>query len=106
MPPAGFFSRKPRIGEASPKGMQKLDLGVRQFDEDHGHAMVGFGPAAGDTLAPRCRDTGRRRPARSGTAMATWLRRPIMGLRAAMAFFTGGGRGTARAGAAADRRGA
>ena len=40
MPPAGLRSRKPWIGEPSPKVAQQLDLGVRQLDEDRLDAVL------------------------------------------------------------------
>jgi hypothetical protein len=76
------------MGRVVAQRVQKLDLGVRQFDEDHRHAVVRLVLRRADLGAQRRRDTARR-ASRSGTAMATWFRRPIMrfmGCAAACAF--------------------
>ncbi len=67
-----------RSAKLSPSGVDQLDLGVGQLDEDGGDAMLRLRHRLGDAGAEHRRGRAPRPPAMSGTAMATWLRRPIM----------------------------
>src|SRR5689334_16532003 len=79
MPPAGFLSRKPRTGELSPSGSSNS---IFVFGNSTNTTVT---PCAGnfcgsDTSAPSASRYSDAAAARSGTTIATWLRRPITSL--------------------------
>ena len=77
MPPAGFFARKAAIGEPPPAGAAArpwCSAARRRPRSPRAPAR----PAAPRPVAPRVSRYCAAAAARSGTAMATWLRRPIM----------------------------
>ena len=68
------------IGESVAERLQQLDLGVRQVDEHDGDAVLGLRHGCRDRRRRACRDRPRAALRGRGTAMATWLSRPIMRL--------------------------
>src|SRR3954449_8469795 len=76
MPPAGFFSRKPRTGESAPSGSSNS---IFAFGNSTNTTVT---PCSGrvcgsDTRAPSASRYSEAAAARSGTTIATWLSRPI-----------------------------
>src|SRR5690606_27881217 len=81
MPPAGFLARNVAIGEASPSGSSSSTLVLPVS------MKTTVTPCSGRAWGCPTRAPSRSRylpaaAARSGTAMAMWLRRPIIGWRA------------------------
>ena len=65
-------------GRSFAKRMQEFQLGVGQRDEDRRDSMLRQVERLARLRRPASRDRARSPLARSGTAMATWFKRPIM----------------------------
>ena len=77
MPPAGFLARKPAIGEASPSGCKSSILVFGSSTKTTVTPCSGSScgsPTAAPSVSRYCAAAA----ARSGTAIATWFRRPII----------------------------
>src|SRR5918993_1450 len=77
MPPSGFFSRNLAMGESSPRGSRSSILVLGSVMNTTVTPCSGRASGA-ETSAPRVLRYTRDAAAMSRTAMATWLRRPIM----------------------------
>src|SRR3954453_10794758 len=79
MPPAGLRSRKPWIGEPSPSTPSSSTLVFGSSTKTVWTPCSGWS-STGETEAPSTSRYWRAAASRSGTAIATWLRRPIIPL--------------------------
>ena len=77
MPPAGFLSRKPWIGEPSPSTPSSSILVFGSSMNTVCTPCSGWSSTA-ETAAPSTSRYWRAAASMSGTAIATWLRRPII----------------------------
>src|SRR4029453_16257907 len=75
MPPDGLRSRKAAMGEASPKGSNSSILVLGSVTNTTLTPCAGWAMGS-ETSAPSMPRYCATAPARLGTAMATWLRRP------------------------------
>src|SRR6187200_1724971 len=77
MPPEGLRSRKPAIGDVAPSGSSSSILVLGSVTNTTVTPCAGCAIGS-DTSAPSTARYWAVAAARLGTAMATWLRRPIM----------------------------